>query len=885
MTVHERLRAALADRYRLEREIGRGGMATVFLALDLRHERPVAFKLLHQDLAATLGPDRFLREIRLAASLQHPHILSVHDSGETAGCLWFTMPFVEGESLRERLAREHQLPLDETLRLTREIALALDFAHRHGVIHRDIKPENILLVDGQALVADFGIGRALGAAEADDRLTQTGMVVGTPIYMSPEQSTGERDLDGRTDVYSLGVVLFEMLAGEPPFSGPTVQSILAKRLSGEVPSLRRMRPAAPDWLEQVVRKALAPLPADRFASPAQLAHALEPAATTATGADSSAAPASAKTRGRLAVPSWLAIVVGILLTASIGLLLWPRIHRPAEPTGTRMLAVLPFKNLGAPGDEYFADGLTEEITSRLAGVSSLGIISRTSADQYKNTHKTVRQIGQELGVGYVLEGSVRWEKSPDGSSRVRVTPQLIRVSDDRHLWADRYDAVIAEVFEVQSHIADRVIAAMGLALEEPQRRALEDRPTTNLEAYDFFLRGKDYYGRGYEREDLENAIRMYQRAIELDSTFARAYAALSEAHSARYWFFYDRSKAPLDRAKAAADKALQIRPDLPDAHIALGYYHYWGKLDYRRALEEFDIVRERQPNNGDLVLAIAAVQRRQGVWDSAVTNFRKAVELDPRSGVTRFNLGETYGLIRDYDRALRTFDEAIAIIPDWATPHVLKAATLLRSGASVEDARRVLQSAAQGIDFGKLVDATTSANSVSNFATAPIFLLTTDTANHAALERLSLPAFADTAGYYEVKAELYQQKRRPGLSAAYFDSARVVLEALVQEQPEEASFHGRLGLTYAYLGRGAEAIREGQTAVRLLPLSREAYRGANLIAALALIYTITGRQSEAIDRLEHLLTIPGPLSRPLLRVDPRWAPLRDNPSFQRLVAE
>ncbi|HEY3013401.1 MAG TPA: serine/threonine-protein kinase, partial [Gemmatimonadales bacterium] len=328
-----RLEVALANHYRIERELGRGGMAVVYLAHDIRHDRPVALKVLHPELAATLGTDRFLQEIKLAARLQHPHIISVHDSGTAgqqgseAGLLWFTMPYIDGESLRERLLRERQLPLEEAVRITREVALALDFAHRHGIVHRDIKPENILLVDDQALVADFGIGRALGASSPGEQLTSTGMAIGTPAYMSPEQALAERDIDGRTDVYSLGVVLYEMLAGEPPFSGPTAQAIAAKRMTGEVPSLRRLRPSVPESLEGVVLKALAPIPADRFATPAQFARALSPTLASATTTTTAPSPAPAPTpvsspRRRVpAVPAWLTFLLGLLVTASMGMFL------------------------------------------------------------------------------------------------------------------------------------------------------------------------------------------------------------------------------------------------------------------------------------------------------------------------------------------------------------------------------------------------------------------------------------------------------------------------------------------------------------------------------------------------------------------------------------
>ncbi|HKP48546.1 MAG TPA: serine/threonine-protein kinase, partial [Gemmatimonadales bacterium] len=575
-----RLQAALAGQYRIERELGRGGMAVVYLAHDLRHDRPVALKVLHPEMAETLGTDRFLREIKLAARLQHPHIVSVHDSGTTVtgaagqqgrgtAHLWFTMPYIEGESLRDRLRRERQLPIDEAVRITREVALALDFAHRHGIIHRDVKPENILLVDGQALVADFGIGRALDAA-GSEQITNTGFAVGTPAYMSPEQSVGERDIDGKTDVYSLGVVLYEMLAGEAPFSGGSAQSITAKRLSGEIPSLRRLRPSVPEQLERVVLTALATIPADRFATPGQLAQALSPSVAGMTSSPTIATPsgtaessASPTTRRRKPVPAWLTFVLGLLVTASMGMFLWQRTRRPAETPGTKMLAVLPFKNMGAAGDQYFADGLTEEITSRLAGISDLGVVSRTSTDPYKGSTKSIRQIGQELGVGYILEGSVRWEKSPDGSSKVRVTPQLIRVADDRHLWANRYDAELADVFQVQSSIAEQVTSAMNLALDPSEKKTINERPTDNSEAYDFYLRGIEYANRSYSPEDVHNSLAMFRRAVALDSGFAQAWARLSQARSGEYWFFYDRSDAALAEAKAAAERSLRLRPDLP----------------------------------------------------------------------------------------------------------------------------------------------------------------------------------------------------------------------------------------------------------------------------------------------------------------------------------
>ena len=890
-----RLQTALATHYRIERELGRGGMAVVYLAHDLRHDRPVALKVLHPELAETLGTDRFLREIKLAARLQHPHIVSVHDSGEVPagsegpGYLWFTMPYIEGESLRDRLKHEHQLPVDEAVRIIREVALALDFAHRHGIIHRDIKPENILLVDGHALVADFGIGRALDAAAGDDQLTNTGFAVGTPAYMSPEQTVGERDIDGRTDVYSLGVMLYELLAGEPPFGGPTAQAIAAKRMSGEIPSLRRLRPSAPEPLELVVRTALATIPADRFTTPGQFAQALSPsvAGTTslpgmATAASPSESRVTAAPSRRRPVPSWLTFVLGLLVTATMGMLIWQRSRRPAEPAGTKMLAVLPFKNMGASGDQYFADGLTEEITSRLAGVSDLGVVSRTSTDPYKGTTKSIRQIGQELGVGYILEGSVRWEKSPGGNSRVRVTPQLIRVADDRHLWTDRYDAELADVFQVQSSIAERVTSAMNLALDPWEKRTINERLTANTEAYDFYLRGIEYANRGYAREDIHNSIEMFRRAIALDSGFAQAWARLSQGRSSEYWFFYDRSEAALSEAKAAAERSLRLRPELADPHVALGYFYYWGKLDYDRALQELAIARERQPNNANLVLATAAVQRRQGRWPESVANFERAVHLDPRSSESIRNLAETYILVRKYDLACATADRGISIGPDIAPLHWMKIQCLLGKD-DLQQAKQALRAGVKAVDFLQMTRPATGSGAVTSYVVSPSFLITGDSMYYSKLEQLTLTEFTDTIGLYGLKADMYRIQGRATMERAYLDSARTILESLVQAHPEEANFHSRLGLMYAYLGRKTEAAREGQIAVKLLPVSREAFRGANLQAALAMIYATVGMPSQAIDQLEYLLSIPSQISPGLLRNDPHWAVLRGNPRFEKLI--
>src|SRR5882672_3432014 len=396
------LQSALADRYVIERELGSGGMATVYLARDVKHRRFVALKVLSPALAASLGADRFLREIELAARLQHPHIVTVFDSGDAGGILWYTMPYVEGETLRARLLREHQLPLGEALRIATEAARALEFAHQHGVLHRDVKPENLLLTtDGSTMVADFGIARPWGEMS---KLTQSGVVVGTPAYMSPEQAAGERALDARTDVYALGCVLYEMLAGEMPYSGPNAQAVLAKRLSEPAPSLRTTRDL-PVAIERTVARALARTPADRYASAAEFARALQ-------SVDRPARP--------ILQHRWLVAAVVVLLLAGVAAAVRFRAGAkgPAVPVSA---AVLPFADLSEGKDqEYFSDGLTDELITALSRVEGISVAARTSSFQFKGRQVDVNEIGRQLHVGAILEGSVR--RSGD---RVRITAQLV----------------------------------------------------------------------------------------------------------------------------------------------------------------------------------------------------------------------------------------------------------------------------------------------------------------------------------------------------------------------------------------------------------------------------------------------------------------------------
>jgi serine/threonine protein kinase/Flp pilus assembly protein TadD len=581
----DRLRESLSDRYSLEREIGRGGMATVYLAQDLKHRRSVAIKVLHPYLAVNLGPERFLREIQIAAQLQHPHIVPLYDSGQANELLYYVMPYVEGESLRQRLEREKQLPIDDALHLGRAVATALDYAHRHQVVHRDIKPENVMLHEDEALVTDFGIAKAVTAA-ASDNLTQTGATVGTPAYMSPEQASGVVDLDGRSDVYSLACVIFEMLAGRTPFVGPTAQSIIAQCFTNPPPPLRGARAGVPEWLEQAVLKALAKEPADRFGTAAQFAQALKaPGATTPPGA-TTATPA------------------------------------PQAATTAKSIAVLPFVNMSAdPENEYFTDGIAEEIINALSKIQALRVASRTSAFAFKGKNQDIRKVGEQLNVSTVLEGSVR-----KAGTKLRVTAQLVNVADGYHLWSERYDRELQDVFAIQDEIAGNIVKALRVVLSDEEKRAIEKAPTDNVQAYDYYLRGRQFFHQ-FRRTGIQFARRMFERAIDGDPNYGLAYAGVADCCAFLY-MYWDGSKANLDGADTASRKALELAPELAEAHASRGFAVSLSKR-YDEARQEFETALRLNPKLYEAHYLYARACFQEGKLEAAVQHYQDAARVRP----------------------------------------------------------------------------------------------------------------------------------------------------------------------------------------------------------------------------------------------------------------
>jgi len=858
--------------------------------------RRVVIKVLPPDLAAGINTERFRREVQLAASLQHPHIVPLFAEGSVDDLLYYTMPFVKGESLRERLARERELPIADAVRILRDVVDALAYAHGEGVVHRDIKPANVLLSGGHALVADFGVAKAISDAAHGSTLTSAGVALGTPMYMAPEQAVADPHADHRVDIYAVGALAYEMLTGLPPFAGFLPQQVLAAQVTEPPEPILRRRAAIPPALAAAVMRCLEKRPADRWQTAEQLLHQLEPLATPSGGtaphpaiSDSSgfrpaelapttplpAASPSIAPVSRRFLGLWVLIAAAVLLAFAAGYAVMRR--RAAAPgsgggAAPKSLVVLPFENLGAPADGYFADGMTEEITSRLAAVPGLKVTSRTTAMQYKGAKKSVRQIGEELAAAYVLEGSVRWEKA-GGENRIRVTPQLIRVSDDSHVWADRYDAVLAEVFDVQSTIAEKVVGALGVALGEPAKKALAARPTENTAAYDYYLRARETWGRSDDERDVRAGVQALEQAVTLDSNFAAAWALLSMSHAFIYWRHWEWTPHRLALARTAIEHATALQPEAPETRLARGYYRYWGFRDYVGALEEFDAALRSRPDDAETIEAISLIQRRQGRWAEALTTIAHAGDLEPRSVDIALEGAETACLMRRFSDCVRFADRILRIAPDAVDGYLYRSLTALESRGGPTAAQRILH---EGLD---------RSNPRRLLAYAWwLFLALGAPEDLDAVRNVPLDAYAsDTVSYYDAQGQARLLQGDSVGARPYFDSLRAIVAERVRRRPEDEIAHGTLGYAYARLGRRTDAVREGRRAVELLPLSRDAFDGAFRISDLAVIYALIGQRDGAIEQLRVVLAIPSPISPGLLRVDPTWASLRGDPRFQQLA--
>ena len=946
------VRKALADRYRIERILGEGGMATVYLAEDLKHRRKVAVKVMRPELSATLGADRFLREIEIAARLSHPHILPVYDSGEVSQSspgsrapstlLYYVMPHVEGGTLRDRLLRDRQLPVNEAIRLTREIAEALAYGHSRGIIHRDIKPANILLGAGHALVADFGIARAIGAE--GEALTGTGLAVGTPNYMSPEQASGDREVDGRADIYATGSVLYEMLAGEPPFTGPSARAIIMRSMTERPRAITATREEVPAPLEAVIMKSLAKNPADRFQTADELVAALDSASDAArtSHAAPAAAPAVApaeSTSPRRAwsvfaagsvvamgviyaairqqgLPAWgmllavlfLAIGAGVMWmttrmearrlsggrTAGVGALftwrntatggflalgLWTvlatgfMLRGPADAgeDGILRLAVLPFENRGGEADAYFVDGVTDEVRGKLTRLPGFEVIARTSSDQYRETTKSPSEIADELGVDYLLTGTVSWMRTPGAPDRVQVAPELVNVRTGAATWKQRFDTELTDVLKVQSSIASEVAGALGLALGGADQERLADSPTENLAAYDLYLKGRAIQSRDPVTQ--RQAASLFEQAVALDDRFADGWAALAEA-TAIVFANGQRDRANANRAREAADRAMALDPSGTAGRIALFDYLTLVENNSEAAATHIDEAMAIAPNDVEVLRRASRIASDRNDAERALALLDRARALDPRSAsVAQSRL---FTLVRHgrFSDALAAGDVVFELTPTDLQSVQFHAMAHLALG-DLDRARAVVRRALGVIPPPLLV---------AQFAGFFEMSWMLEPAEQQLLFRLNPAAFDnDRAWWSQSLATAHWDAGERGRARAYADSGLAASYAQVQDSPDGGQTNSLYGLALAYLGRHDEAVEYGRTGLRASIERGDAPQVVYAHILLARIHLIFGELDTAAAVLDKVASNPHQYSAAWMRLDPMFRPLRGHAAFEAML--
>ncbi|MBP9106519.1 MAG: protein kinase [Gemmatimonadaceae bacterium] len=867
MSAPARLIAALADRYRIERELGRGGMATVYVAEDLKHRRQVAIKVMRPELSASMGADRFLREVEIAAKLSHPNILPVYDSGEADGFLYYVMPLVEGESLPERMARDKQMPALEALRLAREVAEALAYAHARGIVHRDIKPANILLSAGHALVADFGIARAMESS--GEALTQTGLAIGTPVYMSPEQATGATDIDGRTDIYALGCVLYEMLAGEPPFTGPTVQAILARSLTENPRPLDQTRTALPAAVNTTVMKALAKTAADRYSTGAEFVAALDAAedqVRTPSGEVVAATPARGVRPWQLAIAALVLLAAGVAGSKLLG-----GKGGAAASTEEKTLAVLPFENQGTADDAYFADGLVDELRDKLSHVPKLTVTASASADQYRASPKTDMVIAKELRVDQVLRGKVRYANGADGTRQVRVATELVDGASGKVTWRDTFDAPMADAFTLQGQIATRVTGALGTVLGQAATDALASTLTKNPEAYDLYLKaqGVRIIGTGGARA----RATLLEQAVALDSNFTRAWGGLA-MNLTQLYSDGARDAAVARRAKEALDRLVRLAPDSAVVHLVAANYYENVARDLPRARQETERALALDPKSIWALNTAAGFDLDDGNYQAMFEKLSKARQIDPRSIGVLNRLVQAQIYLGRTEEALVTSAELLALEPkgydviQWATFAHLSAGDLA-------GAQKVVADVLKRVPAVELI---------TYFAGYQELAYVLGDKERELLFRMTPAAYDNDIAWWgqSLATAAYQQgdlKR----AKAYADSSLAVAKQQSEAAPKDPQLRGLYAVSLAYVGRGAEANKEMTQAVADAP------KGSGLNETYVRLQAIRmhlalGEQDAALDGIEDILTRQSFVTRGYLKSDPMFAPLKNNERFKRIVS-
>jgi TolB-like protein/Flp pilus assembly protein TadD len=893
--------------YEVVAELGAGGMGVVYEALDTRLGRKVAIKALPPELGRDPERlERFRREARAVAALSHPNIVTVHGVEESEGWLFLVMEKIEGRRL-DQLLSPRGMRLEQLLEIAVPMADALAAAHDQGIVHRDLKPGNVMVTrDGRVKLLDFGLAklRPSGAAASDEdptrtaALTAAGALLGTAAYMSPEQIEG-REVDARSDVFSLGIVLWEMAAGRRPFTADSAMALAARILRDPAPPLHEVRPDLPRQLGRIIDSCLAKDPGRRVQTARDVRNQLEAlgreveSATEARpGPALSAAATPAAPLGRRSSRGWIAAaLLAVALAGAAGYLAsrrpWADTPRGAEPTGPAagsaveqplLLAVLPFENLGAPEDDYLTNGIAEEIRSRLATLEGLRVISRTTARRFKED-RSARDAIADLGIDFVVDGTVRWQTAKDGSRQVRVTPQMARVADDVEVWTASYDAVLTDIFQLQSDIATQIAERLDLELLEPRREALSRPPTPIFEAYDAFLRAENAFEKAKElnsREAAIEAVAGYEKAVALDPRFAVAHASLGEANAFLYFQLGDVSESRLQAGRDAADRALALDPDLPEAHYALGLIRA-NERDLPAALAEYDRVTRIRPNYAEAYWSSSMILSLTGSWEQAFESARKATELNPRAARHFCQMGGMSQALGRYADASRYHEQSILVEGERACPYYCQLEALL-SSADLTAARRYVEQLPAHVDreenpsiayYAVMVDW------MQGRAEDALARLATGKADAYEMPWFYCPKRLFAATIHRNLGDTEQAK-------VDYEAALAQLEPQLEARRFDSRLHAALAVTYAGLGRRDDAIREAEATMPAIDAVPGLF-GPYLLRELAQSRMLLGDFDTALALLERHLQLSGYLPAPYLRLDPTWEPLRQDPRFDALL--
>ncbi len=873
--------------YEILAPLGAGGMGEVYRARDTRLDRDVAVKVLPAQLTA--NPDalaRFEREAKAVAALSHPNILAIHDFGTHDGVSFAVTELLEGETLRGKLdgsAVTQRQAVDWAL----QIAKGLSAAHGKGVVHRDLKPDNIFVThDGHVKILDFGLAKRVDAPAAEQTSaptgtgggrTEPGTVMGTMGYMSPEQVRGLA-VDARTDIFSFGAILYELLSGKKAFKRDTASDTMAAIMRDEPPELTQSGRNVSPALDHIVRHCLEKDRENRFQSAKDVAFALSEASspTTAAASGSYIAPPPPR-RGPGKAIGIAAACVAVFAIAALFFWRRPKLGTSAAG-GVKRIAVLPFENVGAAEDDYFADGIADAIRGKLTSLPGLEVIARGSSTPYRKTGKTPREIAKELDANYLLTATVRWQKA-GGTSRVQVTPELVEIRESgapTSKWQEPFDAALTDVFQVQSDIATRVAKELGVALGTTESKGLAEKPTQNLQAYEAFLRGEEVSGAlsATDPPTVRKALALYDQAVALDPVFVKAWAEVSIANSLLH---ANAVPAPelSERARQAAEKAIAIAPDSPEGYLALGTFQRIVSRDNAAALDLYRKAQAIAPADATLIRGIGYAEQGLGHLDRAVEMFRQAARLDPRGAGNLFALGRALLHLRRPAEAREAFDRGLTVSPSSLALIEGRAMTFLAEG-DLAGARASLSASAGHVDPTALVAY------LANYQDLGWVL---DEPQQDLLLRLTPTEFDEDRGSWGFSLAQVDALRKDAAGMAlHAGEASNAFEKQLKSAPEDAGIQASLGVALAYAGRKDEAVREGQRAVALRPVSRDAIDGPYYLHQLARIYILVGEPEKALDQLEPLLKIPYYLSPGWLKIDPNFDSLRGNPRFQKLVA-